>query len=103
MNDQRRNPRVVGIGASAGAMDPLKEFFTGIGAETGLAFVVVQHLDPNHVSYMSEVLARQTGMKVIEATDRARVQANCVYTIPPNKFISLSAELCRIFLLVQCF
>jgi two-component system, chemotaxis family, CheB/CheR fusion protein len=96
MNDSRRNPRVVGIGASAGAMDPLKEFFTRTGAETGLAFVVVQHLDPNHVSYMSEVLARQTGMKVIEATDRAWVQANCVYTIPPNKFISLDEGVLRL-------
>ena len=44
MHDPRRNPRVVGIGASAGAMDPLKEFFTEIGSDTGLAFVVVQHL-----------------------------------------------------------
>ena len=59
-------------------MDPLKEFFTEIGSETGLAFVVVQHLDPNHVSYMSEVLARQTGMKVVEAADRAPVQADYV-------------------------
>src|SRR5687768_15599592 len=96
MNDQRRNPRVVGIGASAGAMDPLKEFFTRTGAETGLAFVVVQHLDPNRVSYMSEVLARQTGMKVLEATDRAPVEANCVYTIPPNKFISLESGVLRL-------
>jgi two-component system CheB/CheR fusion protein len=96
MNDPGRNPRVVGIGASAGAMDPLKELFTGIGAETGLAFVVVQHLDPNHISYMSEVLARQTGMKVIEATDRAPVQANFVYTIPPNKYISLDDGMLRL-------
>ncbi len=96
MSDPGRNPRVVGIGASAGAMDPLKEFFTGAGAETGLAFVVVQHLDPNHVSYMSEVLARQTGMKVIEARDRAPVQANCVYTIPPNKYISLDDGVLRL-------
>src|SRR6187200_574762 len=96
MNDQRRDPRVVGIGASAGAMDPLKEFFTGIGTESGLAFVVVQHLDPNHISYMSEVLARQTGMKVVEATDRVPVQANFVYTIPPNKFISLDNGMLRL-------
>lgn len=96
MNDPGRNFRVVGIGASAGAMDPLKEFFARIGAETGLAFVVVQHLDPNHVSYMSEVLARQTGMKVIEATDRTPVQANCVYTIPPNKYISLDDGMLRL-------
>jgi two-component system CheB/CheR fusion protein len=77
-------------------MDPLKEFFTRTGAETGLAFVVVQHLDPNHVSYMSEVLARQTGMKVIEATDRAPVQANCVYTIPPSKYIFLDDGVLRL-------
>src|SRR5688572_6992256 len=96
MSDPGRHPRIVGIGASAGAMDPLKEFFTRIGGETGLAFVVVQHLDPNRVSYMSEVLARQTGMKVIEAADRAPVQANCVYTIPPNKYISLDDGVLRL-------
>jgi two-component system CheB/CheR fusion protein len=77
-------------------MDPLKEFFTTIGSESGLAFVVVQHLDPNHISYMSEVLARQTGMKVIEATDRAEVKANCVYTIPPKKYISLEDGVLRL-------
>jgi two-component system, chemotaxis family, CheB/CheR fusion protein len=51
--------KVVGIGASAGAMDPLKEFFHEISSETGLAFVVVQHLDPGHSSHMAEILARK--------------------------------------------
>ena len=96
MNDSRRDPRVVGIGASAGAMNPLKEFFTAIGPDSGFAFVVVQHLDPNHVSYLSEVLARQTGMKVIEARDRAQVKANYVYTIPPNKYLSLADGVLRL-------
>jgi two-component system, chemotaxis family, CheB/CheR fusion protein len=87
MRDRTSDVRVVGIGASAGAMDPLKEFFHEIGSETGLAFVVVQHLDPTHDSYMADVLARQTAMKVVAAADGAPVEANCVYTIPPNKYI----------------
>src|SRR5687767_12281693 len=87
MDDQTSKVRVVGIGASAGAMDPLKEFFHEIGAETGLAFAVVQHLDPTHVSYMADVLMRHTAMKVTQAEDRSPIEANRVYTIPPNKFL----------------
>ena len=78
---------VVGIGASAGAMDPLREFFSEVTAGSGLAFVVVQHLDPTHVSYMAGLLAKHTTMKVAEAQNQMAVQANCVYTIPPNKFL----------------
>ena len=96
MNDRSPQFKIVGIGASAGAMDPLKEFFHEIGSETGLAFVVVQHLDPTHISHMAEILARQTAMKVVEAADRAPVEANCVYTIPPNKYISFEDGVLRL-------
>jgi two-component system CheB/CheR fusion protein len=54
-----------------------------------LAFVVVQHLDPSHASLMPDLLARHTRMKVVQAENRFRVQQNCVYTIPPNKFLSI--------------
>ena len=96
MTDRSSEFRIVGIGASAGAMDPLKEFFHEIGSETGLAFVVVQHLDPAHSSHMAEILARQTRMKVFEAADRAPVKPNCVYTIPPNKYISIEDGVLRL-------
>ncbi|HZA54299.1 MAG TPA: CheR family methyltransferase [Candidatus Udaeobacter sp.] len=87
MDSQDSAVQVVGIGASAGAMDPLREFFSELPADGGLAFVVVQHLDPTHVSYMASLLAKHTTMKVAEAQDQTNVQANCVYTIPPNKFL----------------
>ena len=80
---------VVGIGASAGGIDSLKEFFSEMPADSGLAFVVVQHLDPTHASHMAGLLARQTTMKVAEAQDESPIQANRIYTIPPNKFLSV--------------
>ena len=80
---------VVGIGASAGGIDSLKEFFSEMPADSGLAFVVVQHLDPAHASHMAGLLARQTTMKVAEAQDESPIQANRIYTIPPNKFLSV--------------
>ena len=96
MNDRSSLLKIVGIGASAGAMDPLKEFFHEIGSETGLAFVVIQHLAPTHISHMAEILARQTAMKVVEAADRAPVEANCVYTIPPNRYIFIEDGVLRL-------
>lgn len=94
MTDRSSELRIVGIGASAGAMDPLKEFFHEIGSDTGLAFVVVQHLDPTHTSHMAEILARQTAMKVFEAADRAPVKPNCVYTIPLINIFLSKTECC---------
>jgi two-component system CheB/CheR fusion protein len=96
MTDRSSELSIVGIGASAGAMDPLKEFFHEIGSEAGLAFVVVQHLDPTHTSHMAEILARQTAMKVFEAADRMPVKANCVYTIPANKYLSIEDGVLRL-------
>src|SRR5437870_8735354 len=89
MDEPVSSVRVVGIGASAGGIESLKEFFSEMPADCGLAFVVVQHLDPSHASHMAGLLARQTKMKVAEAQDPSPIQANCVYTIPPNKFLFL--------------
>lgn len=81
--------RVVGIGASAGGIDALREFFEATPADTGLAFVVIQHLDPNQPSHMADLLSRYTGMKVAAVEHSQKVRADHVYTIPPNKFIFL--------------
>jgi len=78
---------IVGLGASAGGLEALKRFFKSIGSNTGLAFVVVQHLDPNHESMMASLLSRYTEMEVREARDATPLKANEVYLIPPGKFI----------------
>jgi len=80
---------VVGIGASAGGLEALKEFFAAMPAASGLAFVVIQHLDPTHVSYMADLLAKGTAMSVVPAEHGTAVAADTVYTIPPNKFLMI--------------
>ena len=80
---------IVGIGASAGGLEALEQFFENVPKNNGMAFVVIQHLDPNHVGIMPELLQRITTMKVIQASDRLKVKPDCVYVIPPNKSMSL--------------
>ncbi len=80
---------IVGIGASAGGLEAFEEFFQNMPADNGMAFVVIQHLDPNHVGIMPELLQRITRMKVFQATERLKVRPDSVYVIPPNKNMSL--------------
>ena len=80
---------IVGIGASAGGIEALELFFKNMPFDNGMAFVVIQHLDPTHVGIMPEILQRMTTMKVFQASDRLKVKPNCVYVIPPNKSMSL--------------
>lgn len=82
---------VVGIGASAGGLDAFKKFFSAMPRDSGMAFVLVPHLDPSHRSLMVELMVRQTAMHVCEATDGMPIEPNCVYIIPPNKYLSVSA------------
>jgi two-component system CheB/CheR fusion protein len=80
---------IVGIGASAGGLEALEQFLGHVPAGSGLAFVIVQHLDPTHKGIMPELLQRATGMKVAQVRDRTRVRPDCVYVIPPNKDMSI--------------
>ena len=80
---------IVGIGASAGGLESLEQFFGKMPEDIGLAFVVIQHLDPNHIGMMPELLQRITHMKVFQASDNLKVKPNCVYVIPPNKSLSI--------------
>ncbi len=80
---------IVGIGASAGGLEALEQFLGRVPAGSGMAFVIVQHLDPTHKGIMPELLQRATGMKVIQVKDRTRVRPDCVYVIPPNKDMSI--------------
>ena len=80
---------VVGIGASAGGLEALEYFLARVPKQSGMAFVIVQHLDPTRKGIMPELLQRATGMKVIQVKDRTVVQPDCVYVIPPNKDMSI--------------
>ncbi len=80
---------IVGIGASAGGLEALEQFLGHVPAGSGMAFVIVQHLDPTHKGIMPELLQRATGMKVIQVKDRTTVRPDCVYVIPPNKDMSI--------------
>jgi chemotaxis methyl-accepting protein methylase len=80
---------IVGIGASAGGLEALGLFLQHVPHESGMALVIIQHLDPTHKGIMVELLQRGTAMKVVQVKDLTRVQPNCVYVIPPNKDMSI--------------
>jgi CheB methylesterase/CheR methyltransferase, SAM binding domain/CheR methyltransferase, all-alpha domain len=80
---------IVGIGTSAGGLEALEYFLTHVPKNSGMAFVIDQHLDPSRKGIMPELLQRNTSMKVIQVKDRTTVQPNCVYVIPPNKDMSI--------------
>jgi two-component system CheB/CheR fusion protein len=87
---QESRPPVAGIGASAGGLDAFKKFFAAMPADSGIGFVVIPHLDPKHESMMAELLTRYTAMLVVEAKDGMQVEANHVYIIPPNKYMTIA-------------
>lgn len=76
---------VVGVGASAGGLEAFEQLFRNIPPDSGMAFVLVSHLDPDHTSMLTDILQRSTSMPVIEAQDQMKVAPNCVYAIPPNR------------------
>ena len=83
-------PLIVGIGASAGGLDAFKSFFENAAADTGMGFVLVQHLSPDYKSMLAELLGKVTSMDVIEATDGVAVKANCVFVIPPDATMTIA-------------
>jgi two-component system CheB/CheR fusion protein len=80
---------VVGIGASAGGLEALEHFLSRVPENSGMAFVIVQHLDPTRKGIMPELLQRTTSMNVIQVKDRTKVEPDRVYVIPPNKDMSI--------------
>ncbi len=78
---------VVGIGASAGGLAAIEKFLAAIppDAESGIAFVIVQHLDPDHKSILLDLVKKYSRMQTFKVEDGMQVQPNCVYVIPPNK------------------
>jgi two-component system CheB/CheR fusion protein len=88
---------IVGIGASAGGLEALEQFFSNMPVDSGMAFIVIQHLDPTHPGIMPELLQRITHMKVLQAADQLKVKPNCVYVIPPNKSLSILNDTLHLF------
>ena len=77
--------RIVGIGASAGGLESLEQLFSAVPGDTGLAFVVIQHLSPDFRSLMDELIARHSDMPVVIAENGMAVQPNRIYLMPPKK------------------
>jgi two-component system CheB/CheR fusion protein len=89
---------IVGLGASAGGLAAFEAFFSGMpgDAQPGMAFVLVQHLAPDHKSILTELIQRTTRMKVFEAVDGVVVQPNCAYIIPPNRELAFHRGALRV-------
>ena len=81
---------IIGVGASAGGLEALELFLSHVPTNSGMAFVIIQHMDRHHKSVLPELLQRITSMSVFEISDRMRIKPNCVYVNPPNKDVSIS-------------
>src|SRR3954451_816861 len=97
---KRRDPNepaaVIGIGASAGGIAPLQQFFSDMKVDTGLAFVVVMHLSPEHESQLASVIQQKTTMPVTQVTEPVKVRPNSVYVIPPTHQLTFEDSMLRL-------
>lgn len=87
---------IVGIGASAGGLEAFKAFFAHMPVDGELAFVLVQHLAPDHTSLLAELVGRSTSMPVLEATHGMRVEARHVYVIPPDATLTIAGGVLQV-------
>ncbi|MGV8962522.1 MAG: chemotaxis protein CheB [Candidatus Saccharimonadaceae bacterium] len=81
--------QIVGVGASAGGLEALEQLLRNVPDNSGMAYVVIQHLDPTQKGMLPEILQRISKIKVFQVEDNMKVQPNCVYVIPPNKSMSI--------------
>ena len=84
-DSRTERPRIVAIGASAGGLEPLEQFIEAMPAETGLAFVVIQHLSPDFRSMMDELLTRHSSMKIFRVEDGMEIAPNAIYLNLPQQ------------------
>ncbi len=81
---------IVAIGASAGGLEAMMELLKNLPPDTGMAFIYVQHLSPDHKSMLTEILSNKTKMKVQEIDDMDKIKPDNVFVIPYNKGIEIS-------------
>jgi len=94
MNSSRAFP-IVGVGASAGGLEPLQKLLGSMPREPAMAFVIITHLNPEHVSMLPEILARTTWMDVRAARDGDRIEPGSVWVLAPNSVLTIEAEQLR--------
>jgi len=87
---------IVAIGASAGGLAAFTELLKALPPKTGMAFVLIQHMEPKHESALTALLSRATSMTVLEVSDGMAVEPNCVYVIPPNKDMTIRKGILRL-------
>ena len=83
---------VVGIGASAGGLEALQQLLTFLPSDTGMAYVIIQHLSPDHKSLLVDILGKYTSMPVVEAKDGMKVERNTIYMLPPKYNIEIVSD-----------
>jgi len=88
----KKNIPVIGIGASAGGLEPLEQFFNKVSNDSGFAYIIIQHLAPDYKSLMDELLARHTNLPIKVIEDGIAVEANTIYLNPPKYFVEISAN-----------
>jgi two-component system CheB/CheR fusion protein len=86
---EARPSHIVGMGASAGGLEAFEQFFSNLKSKSGMAFILVPHLDPTHTSIMPELIQKATKMKVFQVEDGILVEPDTVYIIPPNSHMAL--------------
>jgi two-component system CheB/CheR fusion protein len=87
---------VVGVGASAGGLEAFKKLFSAMPGDCGIAFVLVQHLDPTRKSLTAELVGTYTSMRVVQAKQGMRIEPNHVYVIPPNRYLTIKDRFLRL-------
>ena len=87
---------IVALGASAGGLEPLETFFDRMPADAGIAFVIIQHLAPDHPTALPQILARHTAMSVEEAKNHTQIEPDHVYVIPPNATLTIENGALRV-------
>ena len=80
---------IVGIGASAGGLEAIEGFFANTPSDIRIAFVIIQHLAPEHKSIMGSLLKKYTSLKVMEVRDGTKIEPGCVYLNPPSRDVSI--------------
>src|SRR5947207_391140 len=87
---------IVGVGASAGGLEAFTRLIKHLSTDTGMAFVLVQHLDPEHESKLPQLLGRVTKLPVLEVVNNTRVKPNHIYVMPPNKSMTIERRTLRL-------
>jgi two-component system CheB/CheR fusion protein len=88
---EKKMTYVIGVGASAGGLEAINDFFQNTPIDTGFAFILIQHLSPDHKSLMPELLSKHTPMKVYEAEENMPIEPNSIYLLPSKKFMTVKA------------